>query len=71
VVHTGYRPEPTIAEIQAFLRQPQQILARLRQRVKLSEVERQQREQESGDQRAQRRDKGARGTVLSNSLLEC
>jgi transcriptional regulator with XRE-family HTH domain len=46
------------AEVQSFLRQPQQILARLRQRVKLSEVERQRREQELSDRRAQRRDKG-------------
>jgi transcriptional regulator with XRE-family HTH domain len=34
-------------------------VARLRQRVKLSEVERPRREQELADQRAQRRDKGA------------
>jgi hypothetical protein len=47
------------AEIQGFLRQPQQILARLRQRVKLSEGERQRREQELANQRAQRREKVA------------
>jgi site-specific DNA recombinase len=47
------------AEIQGFLRQSQQILTQLRQRVKLSEVERQRREQELADLRAQRREKGA------------
>jgi transcriptional regulator with XRE-family HTH domain len=47
------------AEIQGFLRQPQQVLARLRQRAKLSEVEQQRREQELANQRAQRREKGA------------